>query len=81
MGIRVLLGAEYHSGLGLVNEMWRRQEAMSGCMPSEVGNDLAAIFLTPQLLELVHVSSGWKREEWPYLPKDDGTSWYGQPHD
>ena len=44
------------------------------------GNDLASIFLTPQLYEYICSQPGWRKQDYPYLPRESNDGWFGQPH-
>jgi len=44
------------------------------------GNDGTAWLLTPAQVEIIRMHASRLRSEWPYIPVDDGTDWFGQPH-
>lgn len=64
----------------LVNELLEAAETSERLYAINGGNDLAAIFLTPELKEVVCASSGFPFVDLPYTPIESDDGWYGQPH-
>ncbi|MEZ6138860.1 MAG: hypothetical protein R3C53_28580 [Pirellulaceae bacterium] len=64
----------------LVNELLEAAETNERLYAINGGNDLAAIFLTPELKDVVCASSGFRQVDLPYTPIESDDGWYGQPH-
>lgn len=64
----------------LVNELLEAAETDERLYAINGGNDLAAMFLTANVRDLICTSAGLRQVDLPYLPKETDDGWYGQPH-
>lgn len=64
----------------LVNDLLQQSGAPERLHLLGGGNDGNAWLLTPEQAQILRDMGRVEKREWPYIPVDDGTDYFGQPH-